>query len=74
MMLHGACVAGESRSTKLFFSCKVASAGDGPVCDGCGCGCCDRDRFLLDLCSAMSGCSCVRDSMRLLTLWLQIAM
>ena len=33
----------------------------------------NRARSVPPLCSATSGCSCVRDSMRLLTLWLQIA-
>ena len=32
-----------------------------------------RARLVPPLCSATSGCSCVRDSMRLLTPWLQIA-
>ena len=33
----------------------------------------NRARLVPPLCSAMSGCSCVRSSMRFLTLWLQIA-
>ena len=33
----------------------------------------NRARLVPPLCSATSDCSCVRDSMRLLTLWLQIA-
>ena len=33
----------------------------------------NRARSVPPLCSAMSGCSCVRDSLRFLTLWLQIA-
>ena len=33
----------------------------------------NRVRLVPPLCSAMSGCSCVRSSMRFLTLWLQIA-
>ena len=58
----------------LCFSCKVAAAGD--------------ERYLVcatgaaavvscavpPLCSATSGCSCVRRSMRFLNLWLQIAL
>ena len=62
---------GESRCTKpCVFPCKVAAAGDERyVCGGCGCG-----RFKVELvpplCSATSGCSCLRDSMRLLILWL----
>ena len=32
-----------------------------------------RARSVPPLCSATSGCSCVRSSMRFLTLWLQIA-
>ena len=32
----------------------------------------NRARSVPPLCSATSGCSCVRDSMRFLTLWLQI--
>ena len=43
------------------------------MCGGCG-----SDRFrgqsVPPLCSATSGCSCVRSSMRFLTLWLQIAL
>ena len=33
----------------------------------------NRARLVPPLCSAMSGCSCVRSFMRFLTLWLQIA-
>jgi len=64
---------GGSRSTKLcVFPCRVAAAGD--------------ERYLLcaagaagvvlvsPLCSAMSGCSGVRSSLRFLNLWLQIAL
>ena len=32
-----------------------------------------RTRWVPPLCSAASGCSCVRSSMRVLNLWLQIA-
>ena len=67
---------GESRSTKpCVFQCKVASAGDGSylLCaTGAAAVVSISNRFLL--CSAMSECSCARDSMRLLTLWLQIAL
>ena len=33
----------------------------------------NRARLVPPLCSATSGCSCVRDSLRFLTLWLPIA-
>ena len=74
-MLHGACV-GEEAGARNFcvFSCKVASAGDERylVCAAERLG-----RFIREcvppLCSATGGCSCVRSSMRVLNLWLQIA-
>ena len=59
---------GESRSTKPCVFRKSWKLP--PVCDGCGCG-----RVAVPpLCSAMSGCSCVSDSMRLLTPFLEIEM
>ena len=38
------------------------------VCGGCGCSRTGREA-VPPLCSATSGCSCVRDSLRLLNLW-----
>ena len=68
---------GGSRSTK---PCVVrvkwlrpAMTGIPPVCGRCGCGRFIRE-FVPPLCSARSGCSCVRSSMRVLSLWLQIAL
>ena len=42
------------------------------MCGGCGLRS-NRARSVPPLCSATSGCSCVRSSLRFLTLWLQIA-
>ena len=66
-MLHGLCFGEEAGARNLVFPCKVAAAGDEwkvpRVCGGCGCG-----RFCREcvppLCSATSGCSCVRSSMQ----------
>ena len=63
---------GGSRSTKpCVFPCKVAAAGDERylVCVAVA-----AAVVLVPLCSATSGCSCVRSSMRFLNLWLQIAL
>ena len=68
-------VLGESRGRKpCVFPCKVAPAGDERylVCAAGAAGS-NRARLVPPLCAAMSGCSCVRSSMRFLTLWLQIA-
>ena len=72
-------VLGESRGRKpCVFPCKVAPAGDERYLKGTSCvrrvrlGS-NRARLVPPLCPAMSGCSCVRSSMRFLTLWLQIA-
>ena len=75
-MLHGFCFGEEAGARNLvffiLFPCKVAAAG--------------AERYLLcaagaagavlvpSLCFATSGCSCVHSSMRLLNLWLQIAL
>ena len=72
-MLHGLCFGEEAGARNcVFFPCRVAAAGD--------------ERYLLcaagaagvvlvsPLCSAMSGCSGVRSSLRFLNLWLQIAL
>ena len=67
---------GGSRSTKpCVFPCKVASAGDERylVCAAGRFGS-FRVQSVPPLCSATSGCSCVRSSMRFLNLWLQIAL
>ena len=64
---------GGSRSTKpCVFPCKVASAGDERylVCAVVAAGVV----LVPPLCSATSGCSRVRSSMRFLNLWLQIAL
>ena len=62
---------GGSRSTKPCVSFKVAAAGDERylVCAAVA-----AAVVLVPLCSATSGCSCVRSSMRFLKLWLQIAL
>ena len=63
---------GGSRSTKpCVFPCKVAAAGDERylVCAAVA-----AAVVLVPLCSATSGCSCVRSSMRFLNLWLQISL
>ena len=75
-MLHGACVGEEAGARNLvFFRVKwlqPAMKGSSSV---------RRVRFGLfrgqsvpPLCSATSGCSCVRSSIRFLNLWLQIAL
>ena len=71
-MLHGVCFGEEAGARNLaFFRVKwlrPAMTGIPPVCGGV------RLRFVPPLCSARSGCSCVRSSMRFLSLWLQIAL
>ena len=59
----------------MFFSDKVALAGDETylVCVRRARLGSNRAWSVPPPCSATSGCSCVRDSLRLLTLWLQIA-
>ena len=64
---------GGSRSTKpCVFPCKVASAGDEMylVCAAVAA----AVVLVPPLCSATSGCSCVRSSMRFLNVRLQIAL
>ena len=64
---------GGSRRTKpCVFPCKVAAAGDERylVCAAVAAGVV----LVPPLCSAPSGCSCVRSSTRFLNLWLQIAL
>ena len=64
---------GGSRSTKpCVFPGKVAAAGDDRylVCAAVAAGVV----LVPPLCSATSGCSCVRSSMRFLNLWLQITL
>ena len=64
---------GGSRSTKpCIFPCKVATGGDERYLL-CAAGAA-AVVLVLPLCSATSGCSCVRSSMRFLNLWLQIAL
>ena len=69
-------VLGESRGRKpCIFPCKVAPAGDERylVC-ATGAAALNQARSVPPLCSATSGCSCVRSSsMCFLTPWLQIA-
>ena len=68
-------VLGESRGRKpCVFPCKVAPAGDERylVCAAGAAGV-EPGAIGSSMCPAMSGCSCVRSSMRFLTLWLQIA-
>ena len=68
---------GGSRSTKpCVFPCKVAAAGDERYTSsvrrvrlGSFCA-----RIVPPMCFARNGCSCVRNSMRFLKLWLQIAL
>ena len=67
---------GGSRSTKpCVFPCKVVAADDERylVCAAVGLRS-FRTRLVPPLCSAASGCSCVRSSMRFLNLWMQIAL
>ena len=75
-MLHGLRFGGKPGAGNLvFFRVKwlrPAMKGIPRVCGGCGCGRTKRE-LVPPLCSATSGCSCVRSSMRFLTLWLQIA-
>ena len=76
-MLHGLCFGEESGARNLVFFrvewLQPAMKGTVRVCDVCGCG-----RFMRELvpplCSATSGCSCVRRSMCFLSLWLQIVL
>ena len=77
--LHGCCmgfVLGESRVRKpCVFPCKVAPAGDERYLV-CAAGAAALEPVRIgssSLCSATSGCSCVRSSIRFLILWLQIA-
>ena len=76
-MLHGLCVNwGGSRSKKpCVFPRKVAAAGDERylVCAAVAAAVVSLRELVPPLCSATSGCSCVRSSMRVLNLWLQIA-
>ena len=63
---------GGCRRTKpCVFPCKVAAAGDERYLV-CAAGAA-AVVFVPPLCSATSGCSCVRSSMRFLNLWLPIA-
>ena len=74
--LHGLFFGGGSRSTKpCVFPCKVAAADDERylACAAVAAGVVPT-RSVPPLCSAMSGCVCVRSSMRFLNLWLQIAL
>ena len=75
-MLHGDRFGEEAGERNLvFFRVKwlqPAMKGTVRVCGGCGCGHFMREA-VPPLCSATSGCSCVRRSMRFFTLWLQIA-
>ena len=70
-MLHGF-LGGRQPEHENVFPCKVAAAGDEkvPVCAA------GAAAVILvpPLCSATSGCSCVRSSMRFLNLGLQIAL
>ena len=76
-MLHGPRFGEEAGARNLvFFRVKwlqAAMKGIPPVSGGCGWG-----RFMRELvpplCSATGGCSYVRSSMRVLNLWLQIAL
>ena len=75
-MLHGLCFGEEAGARNLvFFRVKWLQ----PAMKGTSC--VRRLRFgsfrgqsVPPLCSGTSGCSCVRSSMRFLTLWLQIAL
>ena len=77
-MLHGLRL-GESRGRKpCVFHCFFRVKWLRPAMKGSSCVRrarlrLNRARLVPPLCSAMSGCSCVRSSMRFLTLWLQIA-
>ena len=67
---------GGSRSTKpSVFPCEVPSAGDERylVCAAVAAAVVSSANVFLPLCSETSGCFCVRSSIRVLNLWLQIA-
>ena len=73
-MLHGLRFGGKPGQETLFFRAKWLR----PAMKGTSCVRrvrlrSNRARLVPPLCSAMSGCSCVRSSMRFLTLWLKTA-
>ena len=76
-MLHGLCCGEEAGARNLVISvysgCRRRRSKVPRLCGGCGCGRFCR-KLVPPLCSATSGCVFVRSSMRVLKLWLQIAL
>ena len=74
-MLHGRGLGRKQGRKPCDFPCKVAPASDERylLC-ATGAAAVETERESVPpLCSATGGCSCVRDSIRFLNLWLQIA-